>query len=276
MSEVSPSADPTPSAPADPSPPAAPVPGPWTAPDPGPWAPPDARGPAGHGHGPVPAAAPPPAGWVHPPAPGTVPPGWPPPPIPGATPPGWSAPGRQAYGHPWPYGHPAAPPARPRKGSAVGATVAVAAVLVLVLCGALGAVALLRWSDMPSPDGPVAEQPYDGPFYEGEDDEEDDEEPWPVSPALTASGAPGTTRVVYEVTGDGPVALEYYDANGDFVQEPDVALPWRLDLRKQNADRLMVLAHTSDGQARLTCRITVNGRTVDRQTATGYGTSCFG
>ncbi|MEV1333513.1 MmpS family transport accessory protein [Micromonospora costi] len=275
MSEVSPSADPTPPAPADPSPPA--------APDPGPWAPPDAGGPGGHGPGRIPAAVPPPAGWGHPPAPGsvppgwapgTVPPGWAPPPTPGATPPGWSAPGPQAYAHPWPYGHPATPPARPRRGSAAGATVAVAAVLVLVLCGALGAVGLLRWADMPDQDRPVAEQPYDGPFYEGDD--EDDEEPWPASPALTASGAPGTTRVVYEVTGDGPVALEYYDANGDFVQEPDVSLPWRLDLTTRDADRLMVLAHTWDGQARLACRITVNGRTVERQTATGYGTSCFG
>ncbi|MFI6260853.1 MmpS family transport accessory protein [Micromonospora sp. NPDC051006] len=249
MSEVSPSGDPTPS----------------TGPAPGPWAPPDPGVGSGNpGYGPPPTVPTPPAGTVPPAgwgAPGTVAPG-----------------GQSPYGNPWPYAQPTAPPARSgSRPGAVGAIIGAAVVLVLVICGALGVVALRRYAEVPGPSGPIADEPYSDPYYDAEDgDEEDEDAPWASEPALAPSGEPGTIQVRYEVTGDGPVDLEYYDANGDFVQDARVALPWRLTLRVNDAGRVMVLAHNSADEGPVACKITVDGKTVDEVSAPKWGASCFG
>ncbi|MFC3501336.1 MmpS family transport accessory protein [Micromonospora krabiensis] len=232
MSEVSPSGDPTPST--------GTAPGPWAPPDPGVWSSTPAHAPH------TPAAS----------APPIPPPGW------AAQPP---APGPGAYGQPWPH----APVPRRRSGRA-GVLIAAATVLVLVVCGAIGAATLIRYAQAPDPGGPVIDQPYAQPPYV------DDDEPWAEPPATTPSGAPGTVRVVYEVTGRGLVDLEYYDANGDFVQEAEVPLPWRLNLRVRTADRVMVLAHRYPEEGPVTCRITVDGRTVEEVRGGQWGASCFG
>ncbi|MFI7604055.1 MmpS family transport accessory protein [Micromonospora sp. NPDC049366] len=233
MSEVSPSGDPTPST--------GPAPGPWAPPDPGVWS-------STPGH--------PPHTGPTTPTPSAPPPSW------GAQPP--VAPAPWAYGQPWPY----APAARRRSGRA-GVLIAATTVLVLVVCGGIGAATLIRYAQPPAPGGPVAGQPWAEPSYV-------DDESWADRPATTPSGAPGTVHVAYEVTGAGLVDLEYYDANGDFVQEAEVPLPWRLNLRVRTADRVMVLAHRYPADGPVSCRITVDGRTVEEVRGSQWGASCFG
>ncbi|MFD0788061.1 MmpS family transport accessory protein, partial [Micromonospora azadirachtae] len=157
----------------------------------------------------------------------------------------------------------------------LGPIVTVAVVAVLVVCGGLGAIALVRLSDPPRVP-PAAEQPYPLPYrYETEEPEE--ESSWASEPALTPSAGSGTERVTYQVIGEGRADLQYYDANGDLVQIDNVSLPWRLNLATRKGGRLMVIAGASDGQLSITCEITANGKTVDRQSAVdGYGSSCFG
>ncbi|MEU4676613.1 MmpS family transport accessory protein [Micromonospora sp. NPDC023737] len=254
MSEPSPSADPTPSPRSDPPP--------WAPPDPGAWS-------AAPGHAP-------PTGFTAPdaaPLAQPIDPASPTNAVP-ATPNGWVAPSPQSpYGQPWPYAHPPAP--RPQGGRrSLGPIVAVAVVAVLVVCGGLGATALVRLSDPPRIP-PVAEQPYPAP-YQYETEEPEEESPWASEPALTPSAGSGTERVIYQVTGEGWAELQYYDANGDLVQIENASLPWRLSMTTRNGSRLMVIA-TQDVQPSITCQITVNGKTVDRQSAVyEYGTSCFG
>ncbi|WBB66435.1 MmpS family transport accessory protein [Micromonospora sp. WMMD812] len=259
MSEVSPSADPTPSA--------GPAPGPWAPPDPGAW-----DGSAS-GYGPPPPTTAPP--------PGTAPPyGFAPPsgygPPYGFTPPGGAAPGPAApaapYGYPWSAARPAAPlPRSGNRSATVGVVIAAATVLVLVICGAVGAAALSRYG-APGPTDTVAEGPYDGPYHE----DGDEDEAWQDQPALSPSAGSGVVQVVYEVTGRGPVDLEYYDANGTFVQDAEVRLPWRLTFRARSADRVMVLAHNADTEGPVNCRILVDGEAVDEVSAERWGASCFG
>ncbi|MFG2102135.1 MmpS family transport accessory protein [Micromonospora echinaurantiaca] len=267
MSEAPPPPDPAPStgpAAPDPAPstgPAAPdaaasgppaAPGPDTPP---PWTPPDPTPP------PQPWAAPSP--WTPPgtPSPASAPPGFPPPaPGPAWYPPGYLPPGHLPPGDPPPY----VPPAPARSGNrstVVGVVVAVTTVLAFGLCACLGVAGLIYSADTPYPDDPYAQETYD-PYYDYEEPET-----WPtqtrptVRPALTPSDGPGEVTVVYEVTGRGPADLEYYDANGDFIQVEQVTLPWRRSLRMHDAGRVMVLANHGQ-QDRISCRITVDGRTV--------------
>ncbi|MFI7487253.1 MmpS family transport accessory protein [Micromonospora echinaurantiaca] len=271
MSEAPPPPDPTPSTgPAAPDaaasgPPAAPgpdTPPPWTPPDPtpppqpwaapGPWTPPGTPGPAG-----APPGFPPPVG-----APG---PAW--------YPPGYLPPGHLPPGYPPPY----VPPAPARSGNrstVVGVVVAVTTVLAFGLCACLGVAGLIYSADTPYPDDPYAQETYD-PYYDYEEPETWPTQPRPtVRPALTPSDGPGEVTVVYEVTGRGPADLEYYDANGDFIQVEQVTLPWRRSLRMHDAGRVMVLA--SHGQPdRISCRITVAGRTVATDER-AYWVNCTG
>ncbi|MDO3702529.1 MmpS family transport accessory protein [Micromonospora sp. C28SCA-DRY-2] len=280
MSEAPPPPDPTPS-----TGPAAPDPGPSTgpaAPDaaasgtptapepaaPPSWTPPDPTPP------PQPWVAPDP--WTPPGTPGLPPPAGAPGPAwypPGHLPPGYLPPGHLPPGYPPPYA-PAAPARSGNRSTVVGVVVAVATVLAFGLCACLGIAGLVYSADTPYPDDPYAQETYD-PYY-------DYEEPqvWPtqarptVRPALTPSDGPGRVTVVYEVTGRGPADLEYYDANGDFIQVEQVTLPWRRSLRMPSAERVMVLA--DHGQPdRISCRITVDGRTVATDEG-AYGVNCTG
>ncbi|MEV4813489.1 MmpS family transport accessory protein [Micromonospora avicenniae] len=255
MSEPSPAVEPTPSPRSDPSQ--------WAPPDPG-------ASSAAPGHAPPTGFPPPDAAPLAQPIDSAAPANGAP-----ATPGGWTAPSPQApYGHPWPYAHPAAP--RPPGGRrSLGPIIAVAVVAVLVVCGGLGAIALVRLSDPPTVP-PVAEQPYPPPYhYETEEPEEESQ--WASEPALTPSAGSGTERVIYQVIGEGQADLQYYDANGDLVQIENASLPWRLSLATRTGGRLMVIASASEGQLSITCDIRVNGKTVDRQSAVdGYGSSCFG
>ncbi|MGS2613373.1 MmpS family transport accessory protein [Micromonospora sp. LZ34] len=266
MSEAPPPPDPTP-----PTGPAAPDPsGPPATPEPASppsWTPPDATPP------PQPWVAP--APWTPPGAPGpaAAPPGFPPPA--GAPGPAWYPPGHLPPGYPTPYG-PTAPARQGNRSAVVGVVVAVVTVLAFGLCACLGIAGLIYSADAPYPDDPYAEESYD-PYY---DYEEEEPQVWPtqarptVRPALTPSDGPGEVTVVYEVTGRGPADLEYYDANGAFIQVEQVTLPWRRSLRMHDAERVMVLANHGR-QDPISCRITVDGRTVATDDR-AWGVNCTG
>ncbi|MEU4644881.1 MmpS family transport accessory protein [Micromonospora sp. NPDC023814] len=148
--------------------------------------------------------------------------------------------------------------------------VAAGAVVVVGICACLGlADRLVSPVDEGDPDRPLAHLPY--PYQQPAGGGWPTAEPAPttppsampartVAPARTPSDGPGTVTVVYEVTGRGPADVEYYDANGDFVQTEGVTLPWRMRLRAHDAERVMVLATGPDRNSTIGCRITVDGR----------------
>lgn len=271
MSEAPPPPDPTPpTGPATPDPSGAPAtPGPASPP---PWAPPDATPPARPWVAPQPWAPPGSAAGVPGPPPVAGTPCFPPPA--GAPAPAWYPPGQLPPGYPPPYGP---VPARSGDRSALVGIVAVVTVVVLGLCACLGVAGFAYYrTEQPYPDDPYAEETYD-PYY---DYEEEEPQVWPtqarptVRPALTPSDGPGEVTVVYEVTGRGPADLEYYDANGDFIQVEQVTLPWRRSMRMHDAERVMVLANHGQ-ESRISCRITVDGRTVAQDDRV-YWVNCTG
>ncbi|MFR9774721.1 MmpS family transport accessory protein [Micromonospora sp. MS34] len=212
----------------------------------------------------MPPVAPPVAGGPPaPPWPGHAPSGWPPP----------------AY--PPPYAHPYAHPGtRPQTGIGGLATtlIAVGVVLVLAFCGCVGLGVLSAVVDDPTADS------YDGSegAWPDEPDENGDPDRGLItavptrSPAVTPSGGAGRLTVVYEVTGTAPADLEYYDANGDFIQAERVELPWRLKLTTDGTERVMVLTSHSEpaDTSPLGCRIMVNGKLVAEET-NEYGADCY-
>ncbi|SBT47643.1 MmpS family transport accessory protein [Micromonospora auratinigra] len=307
MSEATPPTDPTPEPWTPPDPPAA-----WTPPDPlaapQPWAPPtpwsastppppdptapERPAPAGPdrgveaGTGPTapggePAGSPAPGGEpagsyfpTHRPAtppsadqPGPTGPGGPPP-VP--APSGWPPP---AY--PPPYAYPGAPRPASGNGRTVAIVLGVVAALVLSVCGCLGGLTVLG---MATGDSGNSADPYDDSWPEPEGTGPDDfsEEPTeaPASPAVTPSAGSGRFTVVYEVTGTGPVDVQFYDANADFLQLDEVSSPWRLTFTANDRERVQIIASPGDS-GEVTCRITINGKVVSRDSGE-YGATCFG
>ncbi|MFJ6195666.1 MmpS family transport accessory protein [Micromonospora sp. NPDC092111] len=252
------------------------VPQPWAPPDPwatGPWdgtapaAPPGAApaGPPTVPAGPAPAAPP----GAAPAGPPTVPAGPPghPTTFPGATfdgpATGWPPPG-----YPPPFAHPGYPARGGQTstgtGRVVGIVVAVVAVLAVGLCGCLGVGGLLLGRYAPEP---VAEEPYGDPFDDGYPEAEP-EPSWsppqpyqPSAPATKPSGGPGRYPVTYEVTGTGPVDIQYYDGDGYFIQQDRVRLPWRMKIRTDDPNRVLVTARrTAGNDGAFRCTTTLAGR----------------
>ncbi len=274
------------------------APQPWTPPtawSPAPWSPPGT--PAGIDtpgapeipaptESPGPADAYPPADAYRPAYPPTYPPSGAAPP-PGHPWPGQPAPAWPPPGYPPPYAYPGAPPARTNGGRTVAIVVgAVGVLLVLLFCGCVGVGLLGSLTGEPVASG----EPYDVPGYDepgygepgyGEPDEYGTGNEGLITaepsrtPASTPSGGPGRHTVVYEVTGTTPADLEYYDANGDFIQTEQVKLPWRLKFTVQETDRLMLLTRhsTYPDDSLISCRIIVDGKVVVEETDE-TGTDC--
>ncbi|MCW3841713.1 MmpS family protein [Micromonospora yasonensis] len=200
-------------------------------------------------------------------------------PWPGYAPSSWPPPG-----YPPPYAYPGAPPSRTGGGRVAAVVISVATVLLLIFCGCVGLGVLGSFVDDPAGDSydGSAESWPDEPAEPGEPEESGDADDGLVtavptrSPALTPSGGAGRLTVVYEVTGSGVADLEYYDANGDFVQTERVKLPWRLKLTTDGTERVMVLASHSDFMetSRLSCQIQVDGKVVT-QNASEYRADCY-
>ncbi|MFG2057746.1 MmpS family transport accessory protein [Micromonospora sp. NPDC048930] len=196
-------------------------------------------------------------------------------PWPGYAPSSWPPPG-----YPPSYAYPGARPPRTGRGLAI-VLVAVGTALVLALCGCLGLGVLGSLVDDPADSyegsaGSWPTEPYEPDESAGTDSGLVTAAPT-RSPAVTPSGGVGRHTVVYEVTGSTLADLEYYDANGDFVQTERVRLPWRLRLTADGTDRVMMLVrHADDTESSpLGCRIVVDGKVVAQET-TEYGADCYG
>lgn len=250
MSEATPPTEPQADGPTDPTaPPTLPEPAPWTPPGPpDPWAPAGAV-PAGAPPGPPPLHA----GTAHP---GYAPASWPPP------------------GYPPPYAYPGT--ARAGTGSGwIVAVVAVVVAVVLAVCGCLGLGVLgsLTDDEAAGPDGGLYPTMDD---LGGPDGGLDPAAPT-RSPATTPSAGPGRLSAVYEVTGAGPVDIQFYDANGDFLEYEEVPSPWRLAISADDRERIQVLVQPGEEAESdtVSCRITINGKVVSEDTG-DYGATCFG
>ncbi|WP_433344698.1 MmpS family transport accessory protein [Micromonospora sp. CA-111912] len=146
----------------------------------------------------------------------------------------------------------------------IGLVIGLVIVLVVGLCGCACLAGILT---SPEDQTSATDPWYGDPSAPDEDGEPVEASPYPEptrSPATRPSNGAGRVTVVYEVTGQGPAYLQYYDAAGDLIQTENVKLPWRKSFRMVDASRVMVLASNSDDRYGVDCRITVDGRTVAR------------
>jgi hypothetical protein len=77
--------------------------------------------------------------------------------------------------------------------------------------------------------------------------------------------------VVYQVTGDGPAEIVYFEKLGDTPKRVSNAkLPWKVTVSMQGASLVSVTAVRSDtGSGSISCRATVDGKEVARRTRDG-------
>ena len=216
---------------------------------------------------PDPAAAPEP--WVPPDRPAPAPSG--PGPDPWLPPTGVDQP---APGSPAPLAEPAEPVGRRRgrDGRTTTVVLSVFAAVVLAVCGFLGVAGLLVNLPVhpfgePRAAEPRQEEPTTADESEDQDAEADQGGPPPADPtptrkpAATPSSGPGRFAVAYEVTGQGPANILYYDADGYPVELDGVRLPWRTKISTDDPGRASVWANKGDdkGGRTIACAMTVNG-----------------
>ncbi|RZU78170.1 MmpS family membrane protein [Micromonospora kangleipakensis] len=196
-----------------------------------------------------------------------------------------------APGSPAPVAEPAVERPRGRDGRTTTVVLSVFAVVVLAVCGLLGVAGLLV--NLPAdPFGApkVAGPRQDTPTTPDEDEDQGAEaaaggqpapDPTPTrKPAATPSGGPGRFAVAYEVTGQGPANIQYYDADGYLVELDEVRLPWHTKISTDDPSRASVMANKGDdkGGRTIACAMTVNGgvpvtESVDDR---GWRVSCGG
>ncbi|MGC4901006.1 MmpS family transport accessory protein [Micromonospora echinospora] len=191
---------------------------------------------------------------------------------PGAYPPGPYPPGAYPPGpYPPPYAYPGMPPRRSGGGWVVGVVVGIVTVLALIVCGCVGLAFLGSTMD----DGTAVGERYEEPIYGEPGDWTDEPTAPPVRPATTPSGGPGKFTVLYEVTAsNGEAEVQFYDADANFHQPGAVDAPWRLSFTANDRERVQVIA-TSVAGGEVTCRITVNGKVVSRNSGR-FNIACFG
>ncbi|MFG3598946.1 MmpS family transport accessory protein [Micromonospora chersina] len=232
------------------------------------------------GTGADPTAVPGAAGWpapYDPNAPGGTPRPAVPPPGPAGAPPvppwpgGAPGPGWPPVGYPPPYAYPTGTPPRSSSGWVVPVVVTVVIALVLAFCGCVGLGVLGSFVD----DSTTSGQPYDPEFDEPDGGlAEEPTDAAPPVPATTPSGGPGRFTVRYEVSGTGPVDIQFYDANANFLQIDGVPPPWRLAFTANDRERVQIIASPT-GSGKASCRITINGKVVSQDSGE-WGATCFG
>ncbi|MEV0153643.1 MmpS family transport accessory protein [Micromonospora sp. NPDC050686] len=83
------------------------------------------------------------------------------------------------------------------------------------------------------------------------------------------SGSAGAHRVVYEVTGDGPVSVTYW-VEGRAPETVEAGrLPWRAELIAATGATVNLLASRQRGDGGIRCRLLVDGVERARNTAAG-------
>ncbi|MEV0000919.1 MmpS family transport accessory protein [Micromonospora sp. NPDC050980] len=145
------------------------------------------------------------------------------------------------------------------------------AAVVLAACGCVGLGVLGGFVDGMTSSG----EPYDEPYVYGPDEPDEPTTAAPVTPATTPSGGPGRYTVVYEVTGTDDVSVQFYDADGDFHQLDAVAAPWRLRFTANDRQKVQIVVGATESDGGASCRITINGKVVSRNSG-GWGVACFG
>lgn len=101
-------------------------------------------------------------------------------------------------------------------------------------------------------------------------------EPQPTTPDAEPSDDDGGygsgAKVVYEVTGDGPVSIVFLKADGVTPERAsDTDLPWRKQLTlSEDAALVTVTAiRSGGGDGSIECRITIDGEEVAKKKASG-------
>lgn len=93
------------------------------------------------------------------------------------------------------------------------------------------------------------------------------------APAAGSSGAASSSAaasgVVYEVTGSGRAMSISYGTNGSVSQANGERLPWTETAAAADGFGVYSLTAQSSGSSEITCRITVNGEEIARQSSTG-------
>jgi hypothetical protein len=138
--------------------------------------------------------------------------------------------------------------------------IAVVAAVVLLLCGGVAVTAVIafkRTADavnnaLPSVAPSLPDLPSDGPSLPG-----------------PAGGDPaGEVPVVYEVTGDGPARITWFDGTLGPKTAERATLPWRMEVKLPHGRLPATVIATRDGidNGSINCRVLVNGKeTVNRQ-----------
>jgi hypothetical protein len=83
------------------------------------------------------------------------------------------------------------------------------------------------------------------------------------------SSAPAASGVVFEVTGSGRATSISYGTNGGVSQANGERLPWTESVEASDGFGVYSLTAQSNGSGEITCRITVDGEEIARQTSTG-------
>jgi hypothetical protein len=91
----------------------------------------------------------------------------------------------------------------------------------------------------------------------------------PSSAPSAADSSATSSGVVYEVTGSGRSTSISYGTNGSVSQANGERLPWRESAAAPDGFAIYSLTAQSGSSGQITCRITVNGQEVARQSSTG-------
>ncbi|MEV0249791.1 MmpS family transport accessory protein [Nocardia sp. NPDC050712] len=173
---------------------------------------------------------------------------------------------QQPYGQ-QPYGQqPGYPPQPPKKSNTKWIVLGVVA--VVLLCGFGGCVAIL---------GKAGEE-----VSKSIDAAVSSISAAPTAPDVPASpGAsippltPGTSSakgksITYEIVSDAGElnSVTYFDGNSELKQETSATAPWSKSFTNSSTVALISLGAQTNGSS-VTCRITVDGKVADEQTATG-------
>lgn len=84
-----------------------------------------------------------------------------------------------------------------------------------------------------------------------------------------SSSAPASSGVVYEVTGSGRATSISYGSDGGISQANGERLPWTESAEAADGFGIYSLTAQSSGSGEITCRITVDGEEIARQTSRG-------
>ncbi|GIE86649.1 MmpS family transport accessory protein [Actinoplanes regularis] len=173
-----------------------------------------------------------------------------------------SYPGQQPP--PGPAGHPGYGPPPPRRSNTP--LIALILAVTLLLCGGVVTVSVLlvqRATDKAK--DAVQKIPDIVPTKTPEVLPSD----LPAIPGLT-DGEPITVK--YEVTGDGPATVIYTEKLGLPKTVNEAKLPWKLSVTMEGLSFVSVSAvRTSLTDGSITCRATIDGKTVSEHTASGVG-----